>query len=117
VAAGEDEPQTVVGLARRGLAQGGQQPQLLGVLRLAAQAIQALAAGGRQQPGARSIRHALARPVLESFDQRLRDELLGQVEVAEEADQARGEPAGLLAEDALERGVRSRGAASAGRQA
>jgi hypothetical protein len=39
--------------------------------------------------------------MLECFDHRFRNELFGQVEVAKEADQARGEPARLLAEDPL----------------
>jgi hypothetical protein len=44
--------------------------------------------------------------VLERLDHGVCDQLLGEVEVAEEADQARGEPARLLAEDPFEQGVR-----------
>jgi hypothetical protein len=41
--------------------------------------------------------------VLERFDDGLGDQLLGEVEVAEDADQARGEAARLLPKDSLER--------------
>jgi hypothetical protein len=43
-----------------------------------------------------------ARPVLESRHERVLHELLGEVPVAERADQGGGEPPTLLAEDALE---------------
>ena len=105
MAAGEDEPEAVVGLARR-LGQGGEQLQLLPVSRLPADPVEALAPRRRQQPGAGAIGDSLPRPVLQGLDQRLRDELLGQVEVAEVADQARREPARLLSEDTLQQGVR-----------
>jgi hypothetical protein len=47
--------------------------------------------------------------MLKRFDYRVRDQLLGNVEVAEKADQARGQPARLLAEDAFEQRVRLSG--------
>ena len=45
------------------------------------------------------VGNALFRPFLERRHQAVLDHLLGEVEVAEDADQGRGQPAGLLAED------------------
>ena len=51
-------------------------------------------------PGAR--RHALARPALGGDREGLLSGFLGEVEVAEEADQRRQDAAPLVAKDALE---------------
>src|SRR5207245_7234775 len=58
-----------------------------------------------EEPGAGVARHPVPRPMLERADERVLDALLGDVEVAEGADERRGEPAGLLAEDLGHRGV------------
>jgi hypothetical protein len=57
----------------------------------------------RRQPGARIGRLARARPSLGRDRERLLRGLLGEVEVAEEADQVGQDAAPLLAEDPLQR--------------
>jgi hypothetical protein len=47
----------------------------------------------------------MPRPVFQCFDPCVRNEIIRQVEVTEEADQARGESARLFAEDALQKPV------------
>ena len=59
-------------------------------------------AGGGHQPGARVLGDAVARPALGRDRERLLGGLLGEVEVAEEADQVREDAPPLVAEDLLE---------------
>ena len=60
---------------------------------------------GRDQPGAGIGRDAVARPALGGDGERLLRGLLGEVEVAEEADQRGEHAAPLVAEDLLERSL------------
>ena len=57
---------------------------------------------GRHQPGARVGGHAVARPALGGDRERLLGGLLGELEVAEEADQVGEDASPLVAEDLLE---------------
>jgi hypothetical protein len=97
VAAGEDEFQAVAGFA-------GQRPLELGefvaVDGLAAEDVQAAAAGDGEQPGVGVVGDAFGGPAVERcFDGVLHD-VLGGGEVAEEPDEAGGEPARVFADDA-----------------
>jgi hypothetical protein len=53
-------------------------------------------------PGARVVRQPVRRPALERDDERLLDRLLGEVEVAENADQRRDRPSRLTPEQAVD---------------
>ena len=95
VAAGEDELEPLVGEGR--LVHGVlrrlghlEQAGLRGQRAVAADAIDGSVARGRHEPGARVVRDAVARPALRGDREGLLRGLLGEVEVAEEADQ-RGE--------------------------
>ena len=79
-----------------------EQARLLGECALAAQAVDRAVAGGDRQPRARIGRRAVARPALCSSRERLLRGILGEIEVAEEADQAGEDAAPLIAEDLLE---------------
>ena len=57
--------------------------------RAPADAVDGLEAAGRHEPGARIRRHAVARPLLERRPESVVQRLLGEVEVAEQADQRR----------------------------
>ena len=63
--------------------------------RLPAQAVDRLEAPGRDEPGARIGRHAVARPLLERRAKRVVQRFLGEVEVAEQAHQRREDAARL----------------------
>ncbi len=56
-----------------------------------------------QAPG--RVRDPLPAPPFERAHQGVLDDLLGEVEIAEEPHQATGEPAGLLPEDGRDRGI------------
>ena len=107
MAAREDQLQPLVGKRRllhlvlHGLGHL-EQARLLGERAVAAQAVDRAVAGGDRQPGARIGRRAVARPALGGDRERLLSGLLGEVEVAEEADQAGEDAAPLVAEDLLE---------------
>ena len=107
MAAGEDQLQPLVGKGRllhlvlHGLGHL-EQARLLGERAVAAQAVDRAVAGGDRQPGARVGRRAVARPALGRDRERLLRGLLGEVEVAEEADQGGEDAAPLVAEDLLE---------------
>ena len=73
-------------------------PQVL----FAPQAIDRLVARNARDPGARVVRHAVGRPALQGDHEGLLHRLLGQVEVAEDADQARDRPPGLVPEGAVD---------------
>jgi hypothetical protein len=112
VAGREDQPQPVVGqlvglgeLLLVGAAQRLECLELgtLGVKgALAAQPIDRPIAGDARDPGAGVVGDAVARPALERDGERVLDGLLGGVEVAEDADQGRDRPPGLLPEGAID---------------
>jgi hypothetical protein len=58
--------------------------------------------GGRRDPCTRICRDAAVGPDLECGDERVLDRLLGEVEVAEDADERRDRPSLLLAEQAVD---------------
>jgi hypothetical protein len=64
-----------------------------------AQPVDRPVARGRQEPGPRVVGPALARPALGGDRERLLGGLLGDVEVAEEADQVGEDAPPLVAED------------------
>ena len=107
MAAGEDQLQPLVGKRRllhlvlHGLGHF-EQACLLGERAVAAQAVDRAVAGRDRQPGARIRRRAVARPALGGDRERLLSGFLGEIEVAEEADQAGEDAAPLVAEDLLE---------------
>ncbi len=112
MAAREDEPQAVVRdralrpvfRVRRlsVLLERGElcelRPLLLEALS-AAQAVDGLVAGGRNEPCPGVGRRSRARPLFEGGGEAVLHRLLGQVEVAKQADQGREDPPGLLAVD------------------
>ncbi len=69
---------------------------------LAAQPVDRPVAGGRGDPTAWVGRHAVGRPALSGDRERLSDRVLGEVDVAEDADQGGGAAARLTAEDLRE---------------
>ena len=107
MAAGEDQLQPLVGkgplfhLVLHGLGHV-EQACLLGERPIAAQAVDRTVAGGDRQPGARVGRRAVPRPALGRGRERFLRRFLGEVEVAEEADQAGEDAAPLVAEGLLE---------------
>jgi hypothetical protein len=121
VAAGEDQPKPVVGHLVIGLrllgvdllGPGGKSLQALEHLLLhlkrplAPQPVDRLVAADPGDPGARVVRDAVCRPALERDDERLLDRLLGEVEVAEDPDQARDRPSRLVPEQAVDELIRS----------
>ena len=66
---------------------------------LAAEAVDRSVAGRGRDPAARVGRQAVARPRAQGDGERLLDCVLGEVDVAEGADQGGDRSAGLLAED------------------
>jgi hypothetical protein len=109
VTAGEDELQALVG-KRRGVHRHlstiarGEQAHLGGEGPVAADAIRGPVPGRRHQPGARVAGDAVARPSVGGHGERVLGGFLGEVEVAEEADQGGQDAAPFLAEDLVERG-------------
>jgi len=88
VAAGEDEPQLVIGdffvlgrFLRHVVLVGDLAPT-------AAQTIDRLEPAGRHEPGPRIRRNAVNRPPLDRGCERFLNRLLGEIEVAEETDQS-----------------------------
>jgi hypothetical protein len=69
---------------------------------VAADAIDSAVPRGRHEPGARVGGRALAGPPLSGGSERLLSGLLGEVEVAEEADEAGEDAPPLVAEDLVE---------------
>src|SRR5215218_11013249 len=108
MAAGEDEAQSFVKptafrihVRLRDL----ESREQLGLARecaVAADAVDRPIARRRQQPGAGAVRHSLDRPALECDGDGVLKGVLGEVEVAEDADQACENAPPLGAEDALE---------------
>ncbi len=79
-----------------------EQGKLGGQHAVAAQPVDGPVAGRGDQPGAGIVRHPGTRPALRRDRERLRGGLLGQIEIAEVADQAGQHPAPLVAEDLLD---------------
>ena len=79
-----------------------EQPGLRGERAVAADAVDRAVARRRHQPGARVGRDAVARPALRGDREGLLRGFLGEVEVAEEADQRGEDAAPLVAEGLLE---------------
>ena len=112
VAAGEDQPEPVVGhgplLLRRGTARRVRAVQVMGLRvplaadRLAAQPVDGPVAGGRDDPRAGTGRLAVRRPPGGRHGERVLDRFLGGVDIAEEADQGGDAPAVFPAEDSLD---------------
>ena len=106
VAAGEEQLEPLVGERRLvhvvfdGLVDP-QQLRLLGQRPLAADAVDGAVARGHGEPGARVVGHAVARPALGGDRERLLGGFLGEIEVAEEADQVGEDATPLVAEDLL----------------
>jgi len=110
VTAGEDELQALVG-ERRLLVHGVlhrlghvEQAGLLGQRAVAPDPVDGAVARRRDQPRGRVRRRAVARPALSGDRERLLRGFLGEVEVAEEADERSEDAAPLLAESLLEDG-------------
>ena len=107
VAAGEDQLQALVGenrlfeLVLHGLRRL-QQLRLGGEGPVAADPVDRAVAAGGDQPGGRVRWRAFAGPALRRGRERLLSGLLGEVEVAEEADQGSEDAAPLLAEGPLD---------------
>jgi hypothetical protein len=79
-----------------------EQAGLLGQGAVAADAVDRAVPGRGDQPGARVVRRPLSGPALGGDRERLLSGLLGELEVAEEADQVGQDTAPLLAEDLVE---------------
>nr|QPG01998.1 hypothetical protein WM98B_00145 [Acinetobacter nosocomialis] len=107
MAAGEDQPQAVildavvVGLFAR---QVGPVIEVVNEIEPCppSQAVDRLEAAGRHQPGARIGRHTLSRPLLERDTKGIVQRLLREIEVAEQANQRREQPARLGPVDHLQ---------------
>jgi hypothetical protein len=109
VAAGHDQLEALVGdggLVHRLLhyCRRLEQLGLLGERAVAADAVDRAVAGGGHEPGPRVVRRALARPALGGDRERVLGGLLGELEVAEEADQGRQDASPLVAEGLFEDG-------------
>jgi hypothetical protein len=76
-------------------------PSLDGQSSLAADAVDRAVTGRDREPGAWIGRRAVARPALGRRRERLLGGLLGEVEVAEEADQRGQDPTPLVAKDPI----------------
>jgi hypothetical protein len=79
-----------------------QPTQLLRVRALAPEPVDRAIAGGGDEPGAWALRRAVARPAFGCDRERLLSGVLGEVEVAEDADQGGEDASPLVAEDLLE---------------
>jgi len=105
VTAGEDQAQAVIhdvvvldlGSLLRNVVLTGDFPASL------AQPVDRAEASRGNQPGPRAGRHALYRPALDCRRERILKRLLGEIEVAEEADQRGENAAGFRAVDRLDR--------------
>jgi hypothetical protein len=75
---------------------------LLGERLIAPEPVERTVAGGGDQPGARILGRPVAGPALDRDRERLLRGFLGEVEVAEEADQGSDDAAPFVAEDVLE---------------
>jgi hypothetical protein len=116
MAAGEEELQPVVG-NRAHVVLGGVVPgpgpaecielaQLVEVAPLATKAVDRPVTRGPDDPCTRVVGEAVTRPALERDRERVLDSLLGDVDVAEDPDQGRDRPPGLVPEQAVDDRVR-----------
>jgi hypothetical protein len=109
VAAGEEELEPLVGnrrlvhLVLHGL-RHVQQADLRRERAVAANPVDRAVPRGRDEPGARIVGGSVAGPALGCEREGFLGGFLGEVEVAEEADQAREDAAPLVAEDLLQDG-------------
>ena len=107
MAAGEDQLQSLVGKRRlpdrviHGLGRFEQAP-LRRQRAVTTYPVDRPVAAGGDEPGARVVRRSVARPPLGGRREGLRGGFLGELEVAEEADQGGENPPPLVAEDLLE---------------
>jgi len=109
VAAGEDELEPLVGegrLVHRVLhrLRHLEEPGLPQKGAVTVQAVDRPVSRGRREPGTRVSGGAVLRPALGRDGERLLRRFLGEVEVAEEADQRSEDAAPLVAEDPVEDG-------------
>ena len=109
VATGEDQPEPVVlddaGRFVGAVVSNHECRLVLGVaMGLAPNPVDRAVAGGRGEPAAGVRRYAVPGPALDRGQERLPGRLLGDVDVAEAADQGGDDPAVLLAIDPLDRG-------------
>jgi hypothetical protein len=107
VAAGEDELEALVGyrLVVHGVLHGLrhlEQPRLRRERAVAPDAVDRPVARGRDEPGARVVGRPVPRPALGGGRERLLRGFLGELEVAEEADQRREDAPPLVAKDPVE---------------
>jgi hypothetical protein len=108
VAAGEDQPQPVVGdgvhlgVLAAGRLEQGQGGPALGQPALAAEPVDGLVAGGGDDPGPGPVGDARGRPALDGDQKGLLDRVLGEIEVAEDADEGGHGLPGLLPEHPLD---------------
>jgi len=107
VAAGEDELKALVGDRRvaHGVLHGVrnlEQPGLLRERAIAPDTVDRPIPRGGDEPRARVVGPAVARPPLGGRRERLLDGFLGELEVAKEADQGREDSSPLVAEDLVE---------------
>jgi hypothetical protein len=105
MAAREDEAEPLVGnrfVVHRLRLDGDEQLRLSPQRRIAAHAVDRAVACDRHEPSRRIRRNAVARPPLERDSGRILEDVLGEVEVAENADQGGEDAAVLLAEELLE---------------
>ena len=117
VAAREDQPEPVVGdrahvalvaSERLELGEPGLRLGLLAERPLASQPVDRPVARRRRDPRAGVVGDPRSGHIRSACDERLLDRVLGQVEVAEDADQGRDRPPLLLAEQAVDDALRSR---------
>jgi hypothetical protein len=109
MAAGEDELESLIGddgLVHRVLHRLGhrEQARLLHQSAIAANPVDGAVARGAHQPGDGVLGRSVARPALGGDRERLLHGLLGEVEVAEEADQCSEDLSAVLAEGLFEDG-------------
>jgi hypothetical protein len=104
VAAGENQTQTVVDHVRLILGELHRHVGFAGHFAAPpAQPVDGLEPPRGNQPRARIGRDALDRPLLDRCRERILQRLLGEIEIAEEADERRENPAGLGAINRLDR--------------
>src|ERR1700730_7874838 len=104
MAAGEDQPEAVVGFdsisrEHRPL----QESDLVAVSPVPAEDVYGTTPGGGHQPRAGFVGDALNGPFFKRCHQAVLHDLLGEVEIADETDEGRGQASGLLAEDGADR--------------
>jgi hypothetical protein len=109
--AGEDELEPLIGecgvvegFVHGGLHRAGriEQARLLVAFAIAPDAVDRSVASGRDEPGARVVGRSRPRPAFGGDRKRLLSGVLGEVEIAEEADEVRDDAAPLVVEDLLE---------------